>query len=351
MGATRYERTFQWGSLLTREICLLVGTCDKLINEGYEDFSVVDTYAPGHPNPDDHTDWWSQPHEQRLLVCITRWQSNIGNLRCILSREGWVRLYGAGGNPAWNYQIPEAGVFGDAASGFGYVNRIRAVGDQLYVCGHARQFYRFDWDGRSLESGRWVDMAGPMRQPALDEPPGTEEGEGAFDAWLDASDETVEFTDLDGSGPDDVYAVGDESWHWDGVRWARLELPTDESIHVIRVLDRENVWMAGQNGTVLQGNARDGFVDRSGIEDNQNFIGLEWFEDKLFLASNLGLFTYDPATGKIAPYASGLNPELQDTHVLEAKDGTLWSIGFKDLAYFDGQRWTRVDHPDNPPIR
>lgn len=53
----------------------------------------------------------------------------------------------------------------------------------------------------------------------------------------------------------------------------------------------------------------------------------------------------------VVPCTTGLTPELQDAHVLEAKDGVLWSFGFKDLAWFDGKQWTRVDHPDNPPIK
>lgn len=63
------------------------------------------------------------------------------------------------------------------------------------------------------------------------------------------------------------------------------------------------------------------------------------------------LFAWDPATRRITSQRTDLKPELQDTHQLEAKDGVLWSFGFKDLACFDGRNWTRIDHPDNPPIR
>ena len=99
------------------------------------------------------------------------------------------------------------------------------------------------------------------------------------------------------------------------------------------------------------GNARQGFSDLSGVDDNQNFTGMELFDGKLFLASNLDLFAYDPSRRKIGRIVTTLKPDLQDSHILEAKDGVLWSFGFKDLAYFDSKTWTRVDHPDNPPIR
>lgn len=344
-----YVRTFSWGFPLDRKVCLLVCTCDELVLDGYEDFSVVDTYVPHSLPTSDEANWWSKPYEKRLLVCATGWQINDLTLRSVLSREGQVRLYGPGGKPDHTYQIPEAGVFGNAAVGLGYVNRIRAIGDGLFVCGQSRQVYRFAWDGRNLASGRWVDMAGAMRQPPIAEPPDDADAD-AFDQWLDDND-AIDLVDIDGPSERDLYAVGDECWHWNGAEWRQLALPTDEFLNAIKVRSPELIYLVGHNGTLLAGNARSGFRELSAVEDNQNFIGVEWFADRLFLASNLGLFTYDPRTARIEPYRTDLKPDLRDTHVLEARDGVLWSIGFKDLAWFDGQRWTRVDHPDNPPIR
>lgn len=281
-----------------------------------------------------------------LLVSATLLVSR--NLRCVLSREGQVNLYGPGGQPDHSFQIPEAGVFGEAATGLGYVNRIRAVGDGLYVCGQSRQVWRFECNGGDLAAGRWVDMAGAMRQPPMPDPPDDED---AFERWLDDND-AIDFVDIAGPSERDLYAVGDEAWHWDGTRWARLWLPTDEPLAAIKVMSAQRIYIVGHNGTVLAGNAREGFRDLSTVDDNQNFTGVEWFADRLFLASNLGLFTLEPIhDGRIRPHATDLKPDVKDAHMLEAKDGILWSFGFKDLAYFDGRRWTRVDHPDNPPIR
>ena len=344
----KYERTFQAGAALNGRICMLVATCDDLIRQGYEDFSVLDTFAPGHPNPDDGKEWWSQPYRCQLLIGITIVGS--GNLRCILSREGQVNIFGPGGNPDHSYQIPQAGVFGKGAVGLGYVNRIRPIDGALYVCGQSRQVYRFDWNGRDLAAGQWVDFAGPMRQPPMSEPPEDSNDAEAFDRWLDEND-AIDFVDIAGPSESDIYAVGDEAWHWDGARWTQLAMPTDEPLAAIKVMSADLIYIVGHNGTLLAGNARDGFRDQSTVDDNQNFTGVEWFGDRLFLASNFGMFTFDPATRKIERYVTDLKPDLKDTHMLEAKDGILWSFGFKDLAWFDGSRWTRVDHPDNPPIR
>jgi hypothetical protein len=286
-----------------------------------------------------------------LIVSIFLWAQH--NFRCVLSREGQVRLYGPGGKPDHIYQIPEAGVFCDTANHLGYVNRIRAVGDQLFVCGQSRQVYRFNWNGVDLAAGQWLNVAGAMRQPPMPEPPddATQAAdEDALDRWMD-DNEAIDLVDIHGSSANDLYTVGDEAWHWNGRNWTQLQLPTDEPLAAIKVFSADIVVFVGHNGTLLHGNAREGFKSLSTVNDNQNFTAVEWFQNRLFMASNFGLFTYDLERRVIEPYASDLKPELQDTHHLEAKDGVLWSFGFKDLAYFDGKTWTRVDHPDNPPIR
>jgi hypothetical protein len=349
MATKKYGRTFQAGAALTGQICMLTATCDELIAEGYEDFSVVDTFAPGHPNPDDNTEWWSQPYRGFLLVSASVLVQRSSSLRAVLSREGQVNIYGPGGQPDHTYQIPGAGVFGEAANGLGYVNCIRAVGDQLYVCGQSRQVYRFVWDGQNLASASWQDMAGPMRQAPISEPPEDGDPE-ALDRWMDEND-AIDLVDIYGPAPDDLYAVGDEAWHWNGTHWNQLALPTDEPLAAITLLNPNEIILVGHNGTVLHGNARNGFQNVSSVDDNQNLTGVAWFEGKLFLASNFGLLTYNPSIKRLETYPTNLKPDLKDTHQLEAKDGVLWSFGRKDLAYCDGKTWTRVDHPDNPPIR
>lgn len=333
-------RSVQCGALVSSHMPLLVEVLDQL-----EGNSVISTYAP-RIRP--ASPWRSQIVEGWHLVSAAYLSHR--ELRCVLGRDGQVNLYGPGGRPDHTFQIPGAGVSGPSATGLGYVNRIRAIGTELFVCGQSRQVYRFDWDGRDLASGRWVDFAGPMRQPSMPEPPdGIGDGD-ALDQWLDDHD-AIDLVDIVGFSATDVYALGDEAWHFDGRLWRRLSLPTDEPLAAATVLDTQRVVMVGHNGTVLLGNARDGFEDLSGVDDNQNFIGVEWFNDRLYLASNLGLYALDPSKRRIEPCPTNLQPDLQDTHVLEARDGVLWSFGFKDLAWFDGQRWTRVDHPDNPPIR
>ena len=36
-----------------------------------------------------------------------------------------------------------------------------------------------------------------------------------------------------------------------------------------------------------------------------------------------------------------------DAYHLDSRKGILWSFGEEDLAFFDGNTWTRIIHPDN----
>lgn len=268
-----------------------------------------------------------------------------------MSEEGDVRLYGPGGKPDRTLQIPDAGVFRPSAAGYGYVNRIRAIGQGLYVCGANRQVYRYQPGERNPLSGRFLDIAGPMRQPPLGKAPAEQGAE--FSEW--AAKDIVLFNDIAGSGEQDIYVTGDQTAHFDGTTWRPIELPViNETMHVIKVFGAQRVLIGGSNGYLFVGNAREGFRNISHLDDNATITGLEWFDSRLFVATDKGLFTYDPQSQRLQAFATGLEPELQDAHLLEAKDGVLWSFGYKDLAYWDSAgsstRWVRVHHPDNPRI-
>ncbi len=338
------QKTITSAALIKAEEPFFSESPDALENTDI-DLTVVSRYDPEFQDGNGWTGW---VYEDWIVVSLSYWAAI--DIRCVLSKEGQCCLYGPEGKPDVYSQIPEAGVFATTAIGLGYVNRIRAIGDQLYVCGQSRQIWRFEYDGKDLATGQWRDFAGDMRQPPMPELDEDLEDE-ALDAWLDEHDNAIDFLDIHGSANDDIYAVGDETWHWDGESWQQLHLPTDEPIAAIEVVSATQIYLVGHNGTVLAGNALDGFTDISDIDDNQNFIGVAWFKDSLYLAAPEGLYRYNQDTKQIERYETGLVPELQDAHMLEAKDGVMWSFGFKDLAWFDGQQWTRLDHPDNPPIR
>ena len=245
--AIKTNRTVQFGSLIRSYAGLLAETLDAVDSNDY-DFSSVGYFDGREPSS---RKWLVSTYEW-LTVCVTYWEKN--EIRCVLSREGNVNLYGPGGSPDRTYQIPDAGVMREGAADYGYVNRIRAIGDGLYVCGQSRQVYRFAPGKPHVLDGHWVDFAGPMRQPPMSEPPDDNGGE-AFDRWLDEND-AIDLVDIAGSSESDIYTAGDECWHYNGRQWKQLQLPTDEFINAIKVINADQVVMVGHNGTLLIGSAR-----------------------------------------------------------------------------------------------
>ncbi len=336
------EKTIRSGCALgSEEILLASRSDDRRVADA--DLTFVFRIKVGVNSSVQQLEWvWNDYDWTVVSVCY----DPLRDLRCVLSREGEVNIYGPGGEPDATFQIPEAGVFGKSAKGLGFVNRIRAIGGQLYVCGQSRQIWRSDFNGPHLTSCKWTDLAGAIRQSPPAELPIDPE---LLDQWLDEHN-AVDFVDVDGTGDADIYVVGDEAWHWEGRSWQQICLPNDLPLNAIKMVSPDMVFVAGRGG-LLVGNAIDGFSTATSVTTEENFTSIEWFEGKLYLASPAGLHVYDLKTRTIVRCRTRLAPELQDAHSLEARDGVLWSFGLKDIARFDGYAWVRIDHPDNSPIR
>jgi hypothetical protein len=50
---------------------------------------------------------------------------------------------------------------------------------------------------------------------------------------------------IGGSSPSDVYATGDESWHFDGKKWSPLALPAGQSLSSVWASSSSDVFSLG----------------------------------------------------------------------------------------------------------
>jgi hypothetical protein len=241
-----------------------------------------------------------------------------------LSKEGEVEFWTTKDGISSIEKIPSAGLrLGD----LGYMCSIREIGNTLFACGYNSQVYM------RQSAGAWKSMVSdPLRHCHA------------------ASDDYLVFNQIDGFSEQDLYVAGADGalFHWDGNGWQKIPLPADENLECIRCYGTDEVWIGGANGTLLMGNAAKGFRDVSGVDDNYTFWSLAKFNNKIYLGAVEGLFAYDGRA--IVPVATGLKPEVE-TYTVDSTEGALWSIGTKDLVRFDGTTWTRIDDPDNPPIR
>jgi hypothetical protein len=253
---------------------------------------------------------------------------------CGLSSEGLVDIYSNSTDRSDVEDIPDAGI---RTGLYGAVTHIREIGASLFVCGQRGQVYRRfgDNDWRHVDDGLLL-------------PPVTDTSN--LNAFLDNLLDGPNLNCIDGFNEHDLYVVGDSggAWHYDGHAWHKLTLPTDEHLQWVRCYGTDEVWMCGYNGTLLKGNARQGFIDVSAVENNTTYWCLAKHQDKVYLSTMQGLEVYDGQV--IRPVRTGLKPELQDGWRVDVAEGVLWTFGPKDIAWFDGNKWTRVHHVDNAKI-
>jgi hypothetical protein len=236
----------------------------------------------------------------------------------------------------------------------GFLNKLRQVGDTLYAAGAGGQVYRRetggDWrvldeallDGPRADSDWTLEFA---RNPALLADP---DRHSQLLARLDAESAKL-FWALAGEAENAIYVCGERTdgllYFWDGVRFTACELPTKGSLRDVLIAPDGVVWICGRDGLLLRGRGRD-FEVVLDLGHEPRFASLAWFEDHLYLGSSSGphgLYVLD--NGEAAAVSTGLSPEPEDAHTIEAVDGVLWVVGMKDLARFDGRRWERIAVP------
>lgn len=257
-----------------------------------------------------------------VAVAVKRTTSFEAGSLIALSKEGEVEFYSNVSGASVIEKIPEAGL---RLGSLGYVTDIRAIGNSIFVCGYNDQVYQ-------RQAGNWRTLTiAPLSHRHA------------------AEDDYGVFNCIDGFSENDVYVVGWRGivWHWNGTGWRKIDVPTDSDFKCVRCYGADEVWMCGDNGALMRGNAKTGFKEYSGIDDKKTFYSLAKFQNSIYLGSMEGLYVYSGSTIELVK--SGLNPEIE-TFTIDAVESTLWSFGSKDIVSFDGTCWTRIDHPDNEPI-
>ncbi len=232
---------------------------------------------------------------------------------CILGKNGEVVDIVGGGGVKFD-QIPGAGL--DVNDPYGYVETIKRIGGELYVCGYGRQVYK-------LIDGQWLSIANEIL----------------------TRERATGFFDIDGTDACHVYAVGwkGEIYLHDTKAWRKDDSPTTVHLAAVRCLAPDDVWICGDKGVVLHGCfGQWQILSSPAFQDN--WYSIESFHDKIYLAGNDVLACIED--GEITPVDTGLRKPWT-VHRLHANDGMLWAIGRAHILMFDGIKWHEIIHPDN----
>lgn len=242
------------------------------------------------------------------------------------------------GDPSAGYALGQDGVLSiarpgdfrqeyiaDAGTGkgkYGYVNRIRLIAGNFYVCGHAGQVYR-------RTSGGWVHMDDGLLKPAKQ----------AKDA--------ISLYDIDGTGEDDIYVCGLEGIlaHYNGSGWTRLDSPTDDHLERVHCVSAAEVYLCGGSeevGRLFVGSRDKGWQEYN-IPTGGGFWGLTVFKGTPYVCSQDRLFSL--VNDDLVEIKPDLDPPIRYFRLVSNAE-IMWSIGNEHLATFDGLNWERVHHPD-----
>ena len=197
----------------------------------------------------------------------------------------------------------------------GEIRSFRRIKDDVYAVGMGRQVYR------RVSGTAWQHI-----------------DRGTIDSMDNL--EVSGFNDIDGVGPDLLYAVGfdGEIWKSDRGRWARIESPTNAALYTVKVLggDDMDVVAAGQQGLIVRGSGSGWRV----IDQNlttEDFWNSAYFNDEIYLASKSSVFRLlkDDTLENVE-----MGGQQVTCKVLKCYENTLWSFGDSHiLRTRDGETW------------
>jgi hypothetical protein len=193
---------------------------------------------------------------------------------------------------------------------------LSAIDDVVYACGMGRTVLR------RKNRGAWDEIG-----------PGTSKADG---------ESIVGFESLAAFSADEMYAVGwrGEIWQLRRNRWRRLDSPVSVKLNSVFCASDGNVYIVGDDGTLLRGRNDVWEVLSTGVADN--LMDVAFHDGTLYVTTDFQILKL--AGGAMIPedaFADADDTPGTCLHLLPAT-GVLWSMGTKDLFRLHGGTWERV---------
>lgn len=306
------------GTAISETIYYMTGTLDNLASDMIftRMFIYDDSATPSNQ-------WFHHdlPGWAVISTCLVPANPTTPRHVYSLSEQGDVELYSSAGIRI--EKIKGAGLSHTEESR-GYMTRIRHIGDALYACGYAGQVYK-------RQKEKWERFDAGIR----DKSPSS----------LTTIATPLDLIDIHGLHQSDIYIVGSEGFiaHYNGMNWSILPPITRACLYGIFIQSESEVWVAGSNGTILKGNAINGFRAICRKTLDCDFYSIANFEDEYYIGASDGL--YNMRHGKILKV--NLPEKIIEIDSIETKNGTLWALGSKKLIRYDGTTWKLINHIDN----
>ncbi len=168
----------------------------------------------------------------------------------------------------------------------GVINKLVRVSGQIYALGDYRKIYR------RIGFEQWTEL-------------GTDGfGVPAPTCINDEDDSFMEFgfEDMSAFSGDDMYAVGGEGdvWRFDGAKWHQCAVPASASLKTVCCAEDGVVYITEMNGSVWAGRTDTWRrIAEADIAFGYAPVDSVWFNDRLYLGSQEGIWTLDAEKGRV----------------------------------------------------
>lgn len=228
--------------------------------------------------------------------------------------------------------------------------QIRRIDGALYVCGIGGTVYRRTQSGwQAMDQGLaqnadalFHDLAQGIRDRA-------QLGEEAvpMNSLTTRLDDLVMLYAIGGRAADDLYVAGFDGrlYHWNGARWQPIATGTLAHFYCMDA-SLSKILLGGVQGTLLEGNAAEGFTALLDVGADVNFWHIARFGDAIYLGTGDGLMraTRSRSGWHAAPFTPPVDGLDADAEILaiEVRDGTLTITTTTEFLLCDAQqRWSR----------
>ncbi|MBI5486666.1 MAG: hypothetical protein HY905_04995 [Deltaproteobacteria bacterium] len=163
--------------------------------------------------------------------------------------------------------------------------------------------------------------------------------------WLNPLPQGATLLNAWGSGPSDIWAVGEvgTALHWDGTRWSLFATGTRNSLEAVRGTGPADVWAVGRGGTILHWDGTNWTDTPSGT--TLDLLGVfalgpadVWAVGGEWMSPAVGItLHWDGATW--TNVSSGVRQQLLAVWAFSASDA--WAAGMDgNVIRWDGARWS-----------
>lgn len=227
-------------------------------------------------------------------------------------------------------QVINMSTYGGA---IGIVNKVVRAAGQIYALGDYRRIYR------RVGIDQWIELGSENKGVPI--PPEVAKGNVYSDAFG--------FNDMSAFSSEDVYAVGGKGdvWRFDGRKWHNCPVPTNANLQSVCCAGDGLVYITELNGSVWAGRT-DSWkrVADAAITAGHQPVDAMWFNGRLYLGAQQGIFTIDPKKKKVVPLQDiepgAPNPTNSGRLDVSPDGNFLLTAGPYGACIHDGKKWNRL---------